>query len=191
MFAYSLFINTHPRLSVYHRMYGKEADIWQRLSYIMYIRRHWKPSIWRKMIQCRMHTIEQCWWENSEDHRDPVFYGQQMRQWKHGMQHEEPMEPPYLFDMHLNESGKADMGSSHSIMQVFPSMWDRHWRRQSVTESGILRTILVSGFMWSLFTWHRPGYTSTNGMAHRPAVPDSLFYAVAAVVFTFWFYRMH
>ena len=26
----------------------------------------------------------------------------------------------------------------------------------------------------------RPGYTSTNGMAHRPAVPDSLFYAVAA-----------
>ena len=36
------------------------------------------------------------------------------------------MEPPYLFGMHLNESGKADMGSSHSIMQVFPSMWDRH-----------------------------------------------------------------
>ena len=29
MFASSLFINTHPRLSVYHRMYGKEADIWQ------------------------------------------------------------------------------------------------------------------------------------------------------------------
>ena len=26
------------------------------------------------------------------------------------MQHEEPMEPPYLFGMHLNESGKADMG---------------------------------------------------------------------------------
>jgi len=33
---------------------------------------------------------------------------------------------PIPFDMHLNESGKADMGSSHSIMQVFPSMWDRH-----------------------------------------------------------------
>ena len=57
----SIFINTHPRLSLHHRMKRKEADIWQRLLYIMYTRRHWKPSIWRKTIPCRMHTIERCW----------------------------------------------------------------------------------------------------------------------------------
>ena len=67
------------------------------------------------------------------------------------LEENDPM--PYAYDRTMLV--REFRGSSRSSVLWTTNAAMEAWnatRRQSVTESGILRTILVSGFMWSLFT---------------------------------------